>query len=243
VQESEDVIMMEKWKITITAFLAVAAAMSCNTATVKRPYTFNDAYKGVNLSGRKIIVVFPGDDRIVINNKDDVIDDFGGVNAKPESRIRKFYFPEFYTTFKSFVSGDSVFSFDSSVSGAAGDTLGKKEIELRMGMDTTPRHYAIPEKSSLQGIGLDSAIFVILNRIEFKRNNFHIEYYWDDKTRKQANLEVGCALIVWDYKNDAPVFYGTLTEQTEFRFTMQRKHWDESARDLAKIIIKTVRCL
>ncbi len=222
---------------------AIAAGMSCNSAAVKRPYTLNDAYKNVNLSGRKIIVVFPEDARMVINNKDDVFDDFGGINATPESRIRKFYFPELYSTLKSFVSGDSIFLFDGCGGGASWDTLKKKEIELRTDADSAPQRYAVPEKSSLRETGLDSAVFVIMRRIKFTRNNFHIEYYWDDKTRKPANLQVDLSLIVWDYKNDAPVFYGTLTEHTEFHFGLQRKHWDESAHTLAKKIIKTVRCL
>jgi hypothetical protein len=228
--------------ITMAVCLATAAAMSCNSSVVKRPYTLNDAYKNVNLSGRKIMVIFPDDNRIVINNKDDVYDDFGGINASPESRIRKFYFPELYSTLKSFVSGDSIFLFDG-YGGASWDTLKKKEIELRTDADSAPRKYAVPEKSSLAEAGLDSSVFVIISCMEFKRNNFYIEYYWDDKTRRPANLEADLSLIVWDYKNDAPVFYGTLTEHTEFHFGLQRKHWDESAHNLAKKIIKTVRCL
>jgi hypothetical protein len=202
-----------------------------------------ESYKDANLSGRKIVVVYPGDEGIVIDNKKDVFDDLGGLNAKPEARIRKFYLPEFFSAFKSFVSGDSVLLFDAYDTGSVAKSLVKKEIQLAVSADSAPRRYTIPEKTSVQGMGLDSAVFVVIQRMEFKRNNFHIDYYWDDKSRRPANLEADLDLIVWDYKNDAPVFYGTLTERTEFQFSMQRKHWDASASDLAKRIIRTIRCL
>jgi hypothetical protein len=95
----------------------------------------------------------------------------------------------------------------------------------------------------MQAIGLDSSVVIVFEEIEFKRNKFQIEYYWDDRSRKPANLEVNVKILIWDYKADAPVFYGTVTEKTEFHFGLQRKHWDESAHGLAKKIIMAAKCL
>lgn len=236
--------MKKKILLFLSLFIVSLAIISCNVSYVKHTYILNETYKSLNLSDRNIILVFPADDQIVIDNKDDVLDDFGGVNAKPEARIRKFYFPEFFSAFQSFVSSDSLFLIDGFIDGiVAIDTFAKKEIDLKTGTDSSAKPYFIPEKSVVQSIGLENAVFVVIDEINFKRNNFKMEYYWDDKTRKQANLEVGLKIIVWDYKADAPVFYGTLTERTEFHFNMQRKQWNESARDLAKKTVKTVRCL
>ena len=225
--------------IGMVSFLLV----SCNATRMRYPYTLNEKYKTVNLSDRKILVVFPGDENIIINNKDDVADDFGGVNAKPESRIRKYYFPEFFSTFKSFVSGDSIFVFDQFRSDITWDTLSRNEVTLRNGSDSIGVPYLIPEKSRMQALGLDSTVFVVIEMIEFKRNKFQIEYYWDDRSRKPANLEVVAKVLIWDYKNNEQVFYGTVSEQTEFHFGLQRKHWDESAHDLAKKIVLAAKCL
>jgi hypothetical protein len=103
-----------KGKIMKSGYFLIAAcliipvtAISCGTAAkIKHPYTLNEKYAGVNLSGRKIVVVLPDDSNIVIHNKKDVADDYGGQNASPESRIRKYYFPIFFQTLKNFASGD-----------------------------------------------------------------------------------------------------------------------------------------
>ena len=221
----------------------IVALISCNVTHLRYPYTLNEKYNNVNLSDRKMLVVFPTDEHIIINNKDDVIDDFGGMNARPESRIRKFYFPEIFSTVKSFISGDSIFLFDQYRTNVAWDTLSRNEVTLRTGDDSIGVPYSIPEKSRIQAIGLDSAVFIVIEGVECKRNKFQIEYYWDDRSRKPANLEVIAKILIWDYKNDEPVFYGTVSEKTEFHFGLQRKHWDESAHDLAKRIVLAAKCL
>jgi hypothetical protein len=208
-----------------------------------RSYTLNEKYKSVNLSEGKLLVVFPSDEHIIINNKEDVTDDFGGVNAKPESRIRKFYFHEIFETLKSLVSGDSIFLFEQYAPDVEWDTFCRNEVTLRTGSDSTGVPYSIPEKSRMEAVGLDSVTVVYFEEIEFKRNKFQIEYYWDDRSRKPANLEVTAKIIIWDYSADMPVFYGTLSQKTEFQFGLQRKHWDESARGLTKKIVMTARCL
>jgi hypothetical protein len=172
-----------------------------------------------------------------------VADDLGGANAKPESRIRKFYFPWFFETLKSLVSNDSFFLLDQYRPGLTLDSLGKKEITLQTGDAGAPVKYLLPEKASLMAHGLDSTVLVIIERIEFKRNNFHMEYYWDYKSRQSANLEADAIVLVWDCKNDRPVFYGPLSQKVEFMLSMQRKHWEESARLLAKRIVQAIKCL
>jgi hypothetical protein len=228
------------------AIISFASIICCGTTAHRTlPYTLNDAFAGVNLSGRKIIVVMPGDSNIVIHNKNDVIDDYGGLNASPESRIRKYYFPLFFQTLKSFASGDSVFLLDSCKPGLVWDTLCKKELVLKSGMDSkeSDSRYRIPEKASVQPEGLDSAVALTIQGIEFKRNKYYIEYYWDEKTMKPANLETNVKVLLWDYAADAPVFYGTITERVKFQFSLNRNHWDESARNLARQILLRARCL
>jgi hypothetical protein len=70
-----------------------------------------------------------------------------------------------------------------------------------------------------------------------------MEYYWDYKSRQSANLEADAIVLVWDCKNDRPVFYGPLSQKVEFMLSMQRKHWEESARLLAKRIVQAIKCL
>jgi hypothetical protein len=225
-------------------FAAITGAIcSCKAIIVRYPYTLNDQYASVNLANRNILVVFPDDTHISINNKDDVADDYGGVNAKPESRIRKFYFADMFETFKSLVSGDSIFLFEKYRPDVAWDTLCTRSLTLKTGSDSIANVYAVPEQARMLAAGLDSTVAVIIESIEFRRNNFRIEYYWDDKTRTPANLEAVVRVMVWDCKNDAPVFYGPISEKTIFHFSMQRKHWDESARNLGKKIIMAAKCL
>jgi hypothetical protein len=232
-------------KLLIAIVIAFSGSMfvSCNMSTIKRPYTLSTDYASANLSDRKVVVMLPADDQIVIANKDDVADDLGGANAKPESRIRKFYFPWFFETLKSLVSNDSFFLLDQYRPGLPLDSLGKKEITLQTGDAGAPVKYLLPEKASLMAHGLDSTVLVIIERIEFKRNNFHMEYYWDYKSRQSANLEADAIVLVWDCKNDRPVFYGPLSQKVEFMLSMQRKHWEESARLLAKRIVQAIKCL
>ena len=216
---------------------------SCAATQRKYSYTLNEKYKSVNLSNRTLIVVFPADEHILISNKNDVADDYGGVNIKSESRIRKFYFPEIYAALKSLISGDSIFMFDQYCPNVEWDTLCRNEITLRTGSDSFAIAYPRPEKLQMQEIGLDSSVVIVFEAFEFKRNEFKIEYYWDDRSRKPANLEVSVKVLIWDYKADMAVFYGRVSEKTEFQFGLQRKHWDKSAHDLANKIILAARCL
>jgi hypothetical protein len=228
----------------IAAILCLAGVIAaCNPVRTKRPYTLNDRYKTLNLSHRKLIVVFPTEARIIVNNPADVIDDFGGMNAKPEARIGKFYFPEFFKSFKSFASGDSVAEFDQACPGVLWDSLPKRQIDLKTDLDSAEIGYSIPDTSFIREKRLDSAVVVVIQDINFKRNNFHIEYYWDDRTRKPANLEATVRLVIYDYAMNAPIFFGVIREQTEFHFSMKRQHWDESAHALGKKIVMAARCL
>jgi hypothetical protein len=232
-------------KILIAVVIAFSGCMlvSCNVSTLKRPYTLSADYASANLSGRTVVVVLPTDKNIVIRNTDDVIDDLGGANARPESRIRKYYFPLFFDSFKSLVSSDSFFLLDQYRPGLLPDSLGQKEIILQTGDKGAPTRYMLPEKASLAAHGLDSAVLIIIERIEFKRNDFYVENYWDLKSRRPASLEAEALVLVWDCKKDAPVFYGPISEKVEFFLSMQRKHWEESARLLAKRIVQAVKCL
>jgi hypothetical protein len=210
---------------------------------IKVPYTLTEQYKKANLTDRKLVVVFPSDSHIVINNQKDVVHCYGGLNAKPEARIRKFYFPEMFSTLKSFISGDSIVTFDQYRPGVTWDTLNAASVVMKTGNDSVPIHYSIPGKPGMQALAMDSAVVIIIESMAFKRNNFHIDYYWDDKSRTPANLEVDATIMVWDYKENLPVFYGPVTMKTDFQFGLQRKHWDESASDLAKKVIMAAKCL
>jgi hypothetical protein len=231
--------------IILIIMLAAATVpiISCNVSSVKKNYTLCDSYAKVNLSERRIAVVFPSDNSIVINNKKDVIDDLGGINSPPEKRIRKFYFPEFMNSFRSHISGDSVFDADSVIEDVSFGDLDVREVMLRTSSDSMEQPYHIFKKEDIENIDLQDGVLLIMNEVGFKRNKFKSEYFWDDKTRKSANLEAYMKIILWDYKADAPVFYGTITQHTIFNFNMQRKHWLESARDIAKKIVKDIHCL
>jgi hypothetical protein len=227
-----------------TAFAAVSCVfVFCTVPLPHRSYTLNRSYATANLSNRKLVIVMPNDAGILINNKRDVTNDFGGANATPESRIRKYYFPEFVKTFKSLVSSDSAVSLAEVRPDLTEDSLGAQDTALKTDTDTLPVAYRIPSKSRMQALGLEGSVAVIVERIEFKRNAFYIEYYWDEKTRKSANLQADARVLIWDCKSETPVFYGTLTSTIDFQFGLQRKHWDESAADIAKKIIVAAKCL
>lgn len=233
---------MKRLLIAVTASSCCLGSL-CAIPPVKNPYTLNASYATVNLTDRKIVVIMPGDRGIVINNRKDVVEDFGGMNALPESRIRKYYFPEFFNEFRTLASGDSIVLLNEYRPNFTWDSLDAGEVALKTDLNSMPKNYALPRKSRLEAIGLGNSVAIILERIEFRRNNFSMEYYWDEKTRKSANLQADATVLVWDFKNDAPVFYGTLSARTEFRFGLQRKQWDESAADLAKKIIMAAKCL
>jgi len=233
----------EKSLIVFAVGLLAVLGVSCNVATVKHPYTLTSDYAAADLSGRKFVVLLPTDERITINNKKDVVNDLGGANAKPESRIRKFYFPLFFDELKSLVSSDSFFLLDQYRPGLTEDSLAPKQISLQTGEPALPVSYLLPDKSRLQAHGLDSSVLILVERIEFKRNEFYVENYWDIKSRRSASLEADAIVLIWDYKSDKPVFYGPISEKTEFVLSMQRKHWEESARVLAKKIVQSAKCL
>ncbi|MBN2189510.1 MAG: hypothetical protein JW699_08645 [Chitinispirillaceae bacterium] len=238
--------MKHRFLLNELAAVAVLSSLPFFFCSATRPnlsYTLNGKYLSANLSDMKLMVVFPDEKHIIINNKEDVADDFGGINATPESRIRKFYFPEVFSTLKSLASGDSIFLFDQYCPDVDWDTLCVSEITLRTGSDSTGVPYSIPEKQRMEAVGLDSAVLVFFQEVEFVRNKFQIEYYWDDRSRKPANLEVIAKVLIWNYKEDEPVFNGFLSEKTEFQFGLQRRHWDESARSLAKKLVVAARCL
>jgi hypothetical protein len=236
--------IMGKRFVCIIAIVSVTLAVSsCIKTIVKYPYTLNERYKAANLSDRKVVIVFPGDNHIVINNKKDVVDDYGGLNAKPEARIRKFYFPEMFSTIKSFISGDSLLGFERYRPGLAWDTLSSKTVTIKTGSDSIPVQYSVPEKAGMEAVGMDSTVVIIIESIEFTRNNFRCEYYWDDKSRVPANLEVTSKIMIWDYANDMPVFYGPVSTKTEFHLGLSRKHWDESAGTLARKLVMAAKCL
>jgi hypothetical protein len=231
-----------KWnRAGIAAGLVAMIACSCVPKATVLPYTLCENYKSANFSKRMLMLALPDEKNIIIENPKDVFDDYGGINAEPPSRIKKFYLPIFSETFKSYISGDSIVAADNYRRDFSYRNLRKRQVSEKM--DTSSLIFSIPEKSEMQAAGLESAVLVLIDRISFKRNNFYIEYYWDDKTRRPANLEVNARVLIWDYKNNAPVFYGILTQKIEFQIAMQRKHWDESARALAKKIILTVKCL
>jgi hypothetical protein len=228
----------------IAGMVAAAAAvfLFCSPVVLVRPYMLREEYASANFSNRLLVLALPGEKNIIIENPKDVADDFGGLNASPESRIVKFYLPQFRETFKSLISGDSLVYAGVNHPDFF-DSLEKRTIAVRIENDTDSLVFSIPGKPAMQAAGFDSAVAILVDRFSFKRNNFYFEYYWDDMTKRQANLEAVARVLIWDYRNDAPVFYGVVSQKIEFQFAMQRKHWDESARALAKKIVFSAKCL
>jgi hypothetical protein len=236
--------MSAKTIVVMAGIFVGTFCLSCVSTRPMLPYALNEHYRGVNLSKRELLVTLPDDKRLIVTNPKDVIDDYGGMNASPESRVRKFYLPLLFETLKSFVSGDSIALIGNGPEGISLDSLEKRQVTLAAGQDPAGALvFSLPEKAAMDAAGLDSAVLITIERMTFKRNNFYVEYYWDDKSKRPANLEVEAMVLIWDYKKDAPVFYGTVAQKTEFQIAMQRKHWDESARNLAKKIVLTAKCL
>jgi hypothetical protein len=237
------VIALSRVILTVACLIAGFSLFSCVSTKPSLPYVLCEKYTTANLSARKVVLALPDEKNIVISNPKDVTDDYGGMNATPGSRITKFYLPLFYETFKSYTSGDSLYLAETYRQDFSFDSLCTRKVDLKKGQDTGTLHFSIPEKSPMLAAGLDSAVLVLVGRLTFKRNNFYIEYYWDDKTKRPANLEVEAEILIWDYKNDTPVLYGTITQKVEFQIAMQRKNWDESARLLAKKVVLSAKCL
>lgn len=229
--------------VALVLFLISTSLISCSTLKVSHPYILCENYKDVNLSKRPVLLELPSEKNIIISNPKDVTNDFGGVNATPESRIEKFYLPLFVESFKSNLSGDLLSVVGGYLADLSIPDSGKKQIELKTDNDSSKLQFTIPTKLSMQAAGRDSTVLIKIDRLTFKRNKFYYEYYWDDKTRQPASLEVQAVVAIWDYKNDKPVFYGTIIQKVDFQFGMNRKHWDESARELAKKIIFSAKCL
>ena len=229
-------------KIAGIGLIAAAVFLSCSPGVTIRAYMLREEYTSANFSNRILVLALPGEKNITVENPKDVADDYGGLNATPESRIVKFYLPLFRETFKSLISGDSLL-YAGVNHPCFFDSLEKRIITVRIENDTDSLVFSIPEKPAIRAAGFDSAVVILVDRLGFKRNNFYFEYYWDDRTKRQANLEVSAKVLIWDYRNDAPVFYGVVSQKTDFQFAMQRKHWDESARELAKKIVFSAKCL
>ena len=232
-------------KKVVALSIAFPAAMflSCVATKISQPYVLYEGYQKANLSNRTIVLALPASENIIINNPKDVIDDYGGMNATPESRIRKWYLPIFVHSFRTNMSGDSLIVANSYQAEFSLKGFDKKTTSLTRDLDTLLRRNPIPTKSSMQEAGLDSAVLLQINRLTFKRNNLFYEYYWDNKTKRPANLEVQADILLWDYKNDAPVFYGTITRKIIFKMALNRRQWDESAAELARKILLSVKCL
>ena len=217
--------------------------ISCTVQKVSLPYTLSDTYKTANLATRPVILGLPDQKNIIVTNPKDVVDDYGGVNVTPQSRIEKFYCTLFAESFRSNISSDTLIVADGYRPKFSIHDLEKKQVALKIDDNSSPLHFSIPTKSAMQKAGLDSAIVVLIDRLTFKRNKFYMEYYWDTDSKQLANLEAAVDIVVWDYQNDAPVFYGTVINKVDFQIAMTRKHWDESARSLAKKIVFSVKCL
>jgi hypothetical protein len=242
IPEKNRVVLMRRFAGVVSGIILAVACLCVPTVTIL-PYTLCENYLSANLSNRILVLALPEENNIIIENPKDVVDDYGGMNATPQSRIKKFYFPIFSETFKSYISGDSMVTAEKYRPDFIYKDLKKRQVVEKTGIDTGSLVFSIPEASEMQAAGLDSAVLVLIDRITLRRNNFYIEYYWDDKTKRPANLEANARVLIWDYKNDMPVFYGTITQKIEFQIAMQRKHWDESARSLAKKIVLSSKCL
>ncbi|MBN2036256.1 MAG: hypothetical protein JW768_05900 [Chitinispirillaceae bacterium] len=235
---------MKEIRITRRTLPAILlTVLSCATVKTPAPFILMDAYQSKNLSNRIVVLQMPDTANIIINNPKDVVDDYGGINAPPQSRIQKFYIPLFVETFKDYLSGDSMIVSERPWGGVAAGAENRKSVTVQLPHDSAHLSFFIPEKKAMQEMGLDSAVLVRIDRLTFTRNNFFVEYYWDDKTKRPANLEVKARVIIWDYKADAAVFYGVVARKIEFQIAMQRKHWEASARSLAKQIVLSAKCL
>lgn len=219
-----------------------ALLLFCSPMVTVRPYMLREEYGSANFSNRLLVLALPGEKNITVENPKDVADDFGGLNASPESRIVKFYLPLFRETFTSLISGDSLVCAGVTHPDFF-DSLEKRTVAVRIDNDPDSLAFSVPKKPAMRAAGFDGAVAILVDRLSFKRNNFYFEYYWDDMTKRQANLEAIARVLIWDYTNDAPVFYGVVSQKIEFQFAMQRKHWDESARALAKKIVFSAKCL
>ncbi|MBN1760192.1 MAG: hypothetical protein JW863_17830 [Chitinispirillaceae bacterium] len=227
----------------ITLCCTATLVLSCIASKTTLPYTLSSAYSNANLSNRILVLGLPDSNDITIMNPRDVHDDYGGRNATPASRIEKYYLPVFVESIKSTMSGDSLIVKGGCQSKFSLRDFKKKPTNLKTETDSSTLHFEIPTKSSMRNAGLDSAVLICIDHLTFKRNKLHMEYYWDNNSKRPANLEVRADLVIWDYKNDVPVFFGTVTNTTNFQIAMNRKHWDTSARTLAKKIILHAKCL
>jgi hypothetical protein len=217
--------------------------LNCIAPRVALPYTLRSAYSNADLSDRILVLGLPDSNTITILNPRDVYDDYGGRNATPASRIEKFYLPIFVKSIQSTMSGDSLIVKGGYQSTSSFHEFKKRQINLKTEQDSSALQFEIPTKSSMLEAGLDSAVLIFIDHLTFRRNKLYMEYYWDDNSKRPANLEVRADLVIWDYKNDSPVFFGTVTNTIAFQITMSRKHWDTSARTLAEKIILYAKCL
>jgi hypothetical protein len=216
---------------------------TCSLPKVSIPFVMSENYRDANLASRPLVVLLPDTKNIVIHNQRDIYDDYGGVNATPQSRIEKFYLPLFIESIRANMSGDSLIIADAYQPEIALHKLETRKTVLKTDKDAPGLEYTLPTKLSMQSAGLDSAVLIIIDRLTFSRNDLYIEYNWDDKKKRPASLEVNAVVAIWDYKNDSPVFFGTVSQRTEFKLSMNRNHWDESAQMLGKNIILNAKCL
>ena len=239
----QEVSALLKNLLALSILYTATIFISCVATKPSPPYTLSEDYVNTDLSNRTLLLALPAPENIIITNSKDVIDDYGGMNATPESRIRKLYLPIFVHSFRANMSGDSLIVVNGFQAEFSLKEFDKKTTTLTMNQDTLLLRDPIPTQSAMQEAGLDSAVLIQIDRLTFKRNNLFYEYYWDNKTKRPANLEVQADILLWDYKNDSPVFYGTITKKIIFKMALNRRQWDESAAELARKILLSVKCL
>jgi hypothetical protein len=223
-----------------------------------------------SLKNRTLNVLFLPSDSIIVKNIDDVKDDFPNDTIRLPSIVihdslyqtmREEYENQLINLQCQFVQVP-IDSFKSQNDKERFDVLTKSIINK----DTVTLDFLVPRKQRLIDAGIQPDIGLIINKVLIGRNlgdryNYgSAPMYMPGNTistpggsfttpgswvgggggSSPENLGANIQFILWDYKNDCEIAYGTISVINEFIFGMTKGTWKDEFRFIAKeISVKT----
>lgn len=227
----------------------------------KLPYTRNDEYAAYDFKDQKVFVAPIFRENVYVSNVEDAADDLGEPQLSANELVVKYYLPIFLDSLKQGIKDKEVVILSDSLVDKyeAWAGLESQEVELEVGDDRVRTRFRIPTPTALKKFGFDEDILILVEQLAFNRNSVRMgkggedipitprlkySYEYDYlETKESASLGVKAKVLIWNYKKNEGILYGTVAEKTVFRMVMQKKHWDKSAASLSKKIVQVAKYL
>jgi hypothetical protein len=228
---------------------------------IKLNYTRDESYSSRDFKDQKLFMAPLFLETIFAANPEDVIHGYPGENIAPEKRLFKYYRPIFIDSLNAAVARSKFHGLQPLPIERYSEwiDLPARDVDLKVGDDSIVTTFRIPDAKALESRGFKQDILILIERLELKTiqgqiYDVHVDhpgpggisdpYMPKTVTGGESSYLVASAkVVVWDYRENRGILYGTVTEKTLFRWDLGRKHWNASAGDLAKKIIQRAKYL